>query len=158
MPTHSYIYPVQHTPPSGRRWGLTNRPFISCQSSFIGFKWSLITTVLQSPIMVFFPPYGVWWEGEAAQRVRVCVCVIFSLLLCTSLHFTILATYHFNKDSFPCRFTCQYLQKCVRGAHGSASANTTPLRPPALLPPHPTPHPRGEPQKNVARNLCGPRA
>lgn len=75
----SHISSPTHT--SGRRWGLTNRPFISCQSSFIGFKWSLITTVLQSPIMVFFPPYGVWWEGEAAQCVCMCVCYILTAFM-----------------------------------------------------------------------------
>lgn len=56
-PTDIYVYPLKHIPPSSRRWGLTNRPFISCQSGFIGFKWSLITTVLQSLIMVFFFPH-----------------------------------------------------------------------------------------------------
>lgn len=45
--------------------GLTNRAFISCQSGFIGFKWSLITTVLQSSTTVF----------SSMGSLRVCVSV-----------------------------------------------------------------------------------
>lgn len=118
-PTDTHIYPLKHTPPSGRRWGLTNRPFISCQSGFIGFKWSLITTVLQSLITVFFFP--IW--GRVGRRVGwggVSVSRILSLPQCTSLHFATFATFHFNEDSFPSlilRFpadsTCLNIRVCL---------------------------------------------
>lgn len=149
----SHISSPTHT--SGRRWGLTNRPFISCQSSFIGFKWSLITTVLQSPIMVFFPPYGVWWEGEVAQCV--CMCVLYSHCfyapLCISPYWplTILIKTCFPADSRVNIF------RNVSAVRTGQQVLTPPLssHPPSC---HRTPHPRGKPQKNVARNLCGPRA
>lgn len=50
---HTCTHPHKHTPHSGRRGGLTNHAFISCQSGFIGFKWSLITTMLQSSTTAF---------------------------------------------------------------------------------------------------------
>lgn len=154
MPTHSHIYPVQHTPPSGRRWGLTNRPFISCQSSFIGFKWSLITTVLQSPIMVFFPPYGVWWEGEAAQCVRACVCVLYSHCfyapLCISPYWplTILIKTRFPADSRVNIF------RNVSAVHTGQQVLTPPLSGHPLSC-HPTPHHTPvENRKKMWREIC----
>lgn len=98
-PTDTHIYPLKHTPPSGRRWGLTNRPFISCQSGFIGFKWSLITTVLQSLIMVFFFPYGVGWEegwgGEGCLFPEFSHCPNVPLCISPHSRLSILMKTHF---------------------------------------------------------------
>lgn len=69
--THTHIH--TNTPPSGRQGGLTNRAFISCQSGFIGFKWSLITTVLQSSTTAF------------SSMGSVCECVSVGLFLKSSL-------------------------------------------------------------------------
>lgn len=51
-----HFYPTDthtHHPGADECGGLPIGAFISCQSGFIGFKWSLITTTLQSPTMAF---------------------------------------------------------------------------------------------------------
>lgn len=119
--TYTHIYPLKHTPPSGRRWGLTNRPFISCQSGFIGFKWSLITTVLQSLIMVFFFPYGVGWEEgwgvgclfpefSHCPNIRLCISPHSRLSILMKTHFPFLI-HLYSPSSIP--FPVVWTSECV---------------------------------------------
>ena len=76
---HIHTHPHKHTPPSGGRGRLTSRAFISCQSGFIGFKWSLITTVLQSSTTALSS------IGSFSVCSSVCVCWCVCVCVCVGL-------------------------------------------------------------------------
>lgn len=83
---HTHNHRNTHTPISRRR-GLTNCAFISCQSGFIGFKWSLITTVLQSSTTAFSSMGSLYVSAGLFPKT-------FLFPSCSSFIFT--ATYHPN--------------------------------------------------------------